>query len=397
MNVHIQFSLTAYPPSTGGAQIHTHRLALALRDRGANILVTSFWDANRSDWLLGTTLRAPIRPDWTCEGISVQRPRLNLLRRLAHLPFLPFHYPFPRLTTPILSRLLQPALERIIPQDAGIIHHVRIGREILAHASLAIARKRGVPFALTPLHHPRWVGWRYAEWLRIYRQADLLFALTAAEKSTLEHLGVDPRKILVIGHAPCLAEIESPASSSAPPTILFLGQHYAYKGWRQILGAAPLVWRTHPGARFVFAGPDVGDSAKAFRGTDPRIVRMGKVDESTKAALLRDCTLLALPSTQESFGGVFTEAWHFGKPVIGCPIPAVSELIQDGRNGLLRTQDPMDLAQAITWILDHPEEALRMGENGRKLVQETFTWPHIATKVLEGYAQAIERIRREKR
>jgi hypothetical protein len=34
-------------------------------------------------------------------------------------------------------------------------------------------------------------------------------------------------------------------------------------------------------------------------------------------------------------GGVYTEAWSFCKPVIGCPIPAVSELIVEGVDGCL--------------------------------------------------------------
>lgn len=390
----VQFCLSAYPPSTGGAQAHTRQLVMALVAHGHRATVSAFWDTSRTDWLLGTTLLAPETLGWTHEGQRISRPSLSLPRRLAHLPFLPFHYPFPTLTTPILSRLLQPGLEATIPQNVELIHHVRIGREILAHASLAIARRRGIPFVLTPLHHPRWTGWRYREWNRIYREADLVFALTNQEKSALEDLGVDSAKIRVIGHAPSLqapSSIESNPTTSNP-TILFLGQHYKYKGWRALLQAAPIVWRTHPETRFVFAGPDVGDSAKAFRAPDPRIERLGKVDEATKARLLRDCALLALPSTQESFGGVFTEAWSFGKPVLGCPIPAVSELVQDGVNGLLRTQSPEALADGIRWILEHPKEAEAMGRAGNALVQEKFTWPAIAERVQEAYLEVIERV-----
>lgn len=386
-------TITAYPPSTGGAQVHTFELVSALVNLGNRASVTAFWHTVRSDWLLGTTLRAPLEPKWNHLGQQVERPVLSLPRRLAHIPLLPFHYPFPTLTTPILSKLLQPGLEATIPLDAQLIHHVRIGREILAHASLAIARRRGIPFVLTPLHHPRWTGWRYREWIRIYREADLVFALTNREKSELESLGVAPSRIVVTGIAPVLPNSLPQLTSNPPPSsILFLGQHYEYKGWRALLQAAPIVWRTHPEARFVFAGPDVGNSAKAFRDLEPRIEKLGKVDEDTKVRLLRDCTMLALPSTQESFGGVFTEAWTFGKPVLGCPIPAVSELVQDGVNGLLRPQTPEALAEGIRWILDHPKEAERMGDAGRALVQEKFTWPAIAGKVQQAYLDVIDRV-----
>jgi len=321
--------------------------------------------------------------------VLVRRPELSWPRRLAHLPFLPFHYPFPHLTTPILSRLLQPTLERVLPEGSEIIHHVRIGREILAHASLAIARKCGIPFVLTPLHHPRWTGWRYREWIRLYREADLVFALTEVEKQTLAGLGVEPDRIRVIGHAPSVLPTASQPQGDAPPSILFLGQHYDYKGWRSLLAAAPLVWASHPDIRFVFAGPPVGNSERAFNHLDPRIVRLGRVDEATKGRLLAECSMLVLPSTQESFGGVFTEAWTFGKPVIGCPIPAVSELVEHGVDGLLARQDPQELAKAVLRLLDDPEEAARMGAAGREKVRNHFTWSAIAEKVERGYRDAI--------
>lgn len=353
----------------------------------------AFWNTNRTDWLWGTTFAAPRSPGWTIDDQPSRTPALSLRRRLGHLPFLPFHYPLPHLTTPILSRLLQPALERVIPEGAEIIHHIRIGREILAHASLAIARRRGIPFVLTPLHHPRWTGWRYREWIRIYREADLVFALSEVEKTTLVGLGVEEDRIRVIGHAPSVHPTESRPQDKETPTVLFLGQHYDYKGWRSLLEAAPLVWATRPDVRFVFAGPPVGSSERAFVHTDPRIIRMGKVDETTKAKLLAECSMLVLPSTQESFGGVFTEAWTFGKPVVGCPIPAVSELIEHEVDGLLANQDPRDLAQAILRLLDDPTGAGRMGAAGREKVQNRFTWPAIAEKVERGYRDAIAKLR----
>jgi len=387
---HLHFTLTAYPPSTGGAQIHTHALAKALREKGNRVDVSAFWDTNRTDWLAGTTFQAPRAEGWSIDGLVVRRPTLSSGQRLACLPFLPFHYPLPGFTTPILSKLLQPSLERCIQDDTDLIHHVRIGREVFAHASLAIARRRKIPFVLTPLHHPRWVGWRYREWLRIYREADLVFSLSEQERQILTSLGVDEKRIRVAGIAPAISSEALPTTGEGKPFILFLGQHYRYKGWRQLLQATALVWETHPEIRFVFAGPPVGNSEAAFRGLDPRIERLGRIDDSRKAQLLRDCTMLVLPSTQESFGGVFTEAWHFRKPVIGCPIPAVSELIQDGVNGLLREQTPESLAQGICFLLDHPEQARAMGDAGHDLVETRFTWEAIASTVEAGYAWAKE-------
>lgn len=136
------------------------------------------------------------------------------------------------------------------------------------------------------------------------------------------------------------------------PMILFLGQHYPYKGYRQRLQATAEVWKKIPEARFVFIGPDVANSAKVFaRYSDPRIHRLGSVDLQTKTDALAACTLLCVPSSQESFGGVYTEAWSFAKLVIGCNIPAVAEVIADGVDGYLVPQDPKSISDAICQVL----------------------------------------------
>ena len=67
------YTLTAYPPYIGGAQLHQHLLAQQLQRRHY-IQVATFWNHNRTDWLLGTTLKAHARPyDYAVDGIPVHR------------------------------------------------------------------------------------------------------------------------------------------------------------------------------------------------------------------------------------------------------------------------------------------------------------------------------------
>ena len=47
------------------------------------------------------------------------------------------------------------------------------------------------------------------------------------------------------------------------------------------------------------------------------------------------------------------------------------------------------LADAIRWLLDHPEEAKQMGENGRRAVKEEFNWSIEEKKLLKLYAENI--------
>ena len=37
-------------------------------------------------------------------------------------------------------------------------------------------------------------------------------------------------------------------------------------------------------------------------------------------------------------------------------------------------EDPDEISQAITWLMDHPGQAIEMGKNGRKAIEEEFNW-----------------------
>jgi len=394
--MNVLFTLTAYPPSIGGAQIHTHRLACALKAEHS-VQVVSFWDSNRTDWLFGTTVNAPTLPqDYVLDGITIHRMGFSLTEKLPMVPFTLFYYSLMGISISALARYIGPHLEPFA-NKASLIHHVRIGREPLGFASLAEARRRGIPFVMTPLHHPRWGSWLHRYYQRLYQQADALIVLTSHEKQTLVSLGVDSRRISITGIGPVLASEGAGDRFRAilgirdQPLILFLGQKYAYKGVQVLLQAAAVVWRKVPEAHFALIGPRTPYSRRLFKSfQDSRIHEMDAVDLQTKTDALDACQVLCLPSSQESFGGVFTEAWSLGKPVIACSIPAVSEIIQDGVNGFLVSQSASELADRILILLHNPDLGQRMGEAGRNLVRTRFSWDQIARLTEAAYTSALE-------
>ena len=383
------YTLTTYPPAIGGAQLHQHLIAQQLKQKH-QIQVISHWNQNRTDWLLGTTINAPKDPlDYTIDDIPIHRIGLNFSDKIQLLPYLPLYYPVMDFALPAIANCISQYLDPYA-QQADLIHNVRIGREGLSYASYQIAQKYNIPFVFTPVHHPRWVGWRYRAYLKLYQLADAVIALTQTEKQILIDLGVKPERITVTGMGPILAETANLKTFQetykiTDPIILFLAQHYPYKGYQQLLQAAPLVWKKFPEAQFVFVGPTVANSEQYFKNQDPRIHRLGALNLQDKTNALAACTLLCVPSTQESFGGVYTEAWHFAKPVIGCNIPAVSEVIDQGINGYLVNQKPESIADAICQILQNSSASQKMGQAGKEKLQKNFTWSIIAKKTESVY------------
>lgn len=81
-----------------------------------------------------------------------------------------------------------------------------------------------------------------------------------------------------------------------------------------------------------------------------------------------------------------------GLPVIASNFPLWKEIVEGNRCGL--TVDPLnseEIAQAIEYLLDHPELRQKMGENGRRAVQEKYNWEREAAKLLSLYEELLSR------
>jgi len=394
--VNLLYTVTAYPPSIGGAQAHFHQLARQLRLHH-RLQVAAHWGETRTDWLLGATLTAPGQAaTYELDGVPVHLLSFTRGERLRLVPWVVSYYLWRGRAIGHIADLLARHLEPLA-HGVDLIHNGRIGREPLSYASLKLARRLGVPFVLTPFHHSRWVGWRYRQYVQLYRQADGVIALTRAEKETLGALGVQPERVFVTGMGPLLAPSASGESfrqrfGLEGPIVLFLGQQYRYKGIEILLKAAPQVWDPHPETHFVFIGPRTQYSRRLFRQhRERRILELGPVDLETKTDALAACDLLCLPSIQESFGAVLVEAWMLGKPVIGSHAPAVCEVIAEGKDGFLVPPAAGPLAECISHLLDQPALGREMGERGREKALAHYTWPHLASRTEAAYQSIVEK------
>jgi len=313
------------------------------------------------------------------------------------LPWALAYYLFKEKSIEIISDIIENKLD---PFSAGVdlVHNSRIGREGLSYASLKLARRLGVPFVFVPYHHPRWKGWNYKQYIELYRRADAVIALTESERALLVDFGVPDDKIHVTGMGPILADEWDGKRfrtryhiAEDQPMVLFLGQKYPYKGLTAILGATELVWKTSPHASFVFVGPRTHFSSRLFAGIkDQRVIEIDSVTVQEKTDALAACDLLCVPSTQESFGGVYTEAWMMSKPVIGGNIPAIREVISDGIDGYCVPQDAQQIAAKISLLLAAQERREYMGRQGREKVLRNYTWDRLYKKTEDIYNHIIK-------
>jgi glycosyltransferase involved in cell wall biosynthesis len=80
-----------------------------------------------------------------------------------------------------------------------------------------------------------------------------------------------------------------------------------------------------------------------------------------------------------------------GIPVIASDFPLWREILEDNECGIcVNPLDPQDIANAINYLISHPEEAKRMGENGRRAVLEKFNWSIEEKKLIQFYEEVLK-------
>ena len=84
--------------------------------------------------------------------------------------------------------------------------------------------------------------------------------------------------------------------------------------------------------------------------------------------------LYVVPSRHEPLGSVVLEGWMHRLPMVAAASQGPSWLIRDGENGLLvPVDDAGALAAALRRLIDDPQTADRLAQNGRTAYEEGFT------------------------
>jgi len=175
--------------------------------------------------------------------------------------------------------------------------------------------------------------------------------------------------------------------------ILFVGRLEVYqKGIDILLDAFGIVANRHPGVRLLIIGdtrhkdmPKIKRRVKMCNLKD-RVHFLGRImGNSTRDDLLASCLFLCLPSRYDTMPIISLEAAACGKPIIATDIPGLSDVIKDGRTGILvPPEDQKALAKAMDILLRNRRLRRKMGKEARAWAR-MFSWDRIAEKQEEFY------------
>lgn len=204
-----------------------------------------------------------------------------------------------------------------------------------------------------------------------------------------ERTGVTPRPLPEgIGLPPATTDWPT-----QPGKILFVGRLIPRKGVAYLIEAMTLL-REHPQAHLTIVGG--GPEREALeplvqqRQLTQRVTFTGRIPDEALAEQYRTCDIFVLPAIiddtgdTEMLGMVMLEAMGYRRPVIASNVGGITDIVQDGVNGLLVAQkDPAALAAAINRLLTDRELSSRLGENGYAYARDHFGWDAILAETKE--------------
>jgi len=99
--------------------------------------------------------------------------------------------------------------------------------------------------------------------------------------------------------------------------------------------------------------------------------------------------------TTEGLGVTLLEAMSCETPCIGSRVGGIPDIIRDGENGfLVNPANPEQLAEKILLLLRDKDLCARMGREGRRFVEENYSWNAKAAELMEIYSSLIQKIQK---
>jgi glycosyltransferase involved in cell wall biosynthesis len=174
--------------------------------------------------------------------------------------------------------------------------------------------------------------------------------------------------------------------------VLFVGRLAAYKGCKYLLSAFSMIIRKLKNVYLIVVGRGPLESkfkeTATILGAKKRILFAGYVKDEELPYYYATSDLFVLPSISEyeGFGMVQLEAMASGKPVIATNIAGVRDVDSEELATIhVPPKDEKALEKAILTVLRNEKLAIKMGDNGRKLVEKNYSWSRVAGNILELY------------
>lgn len=201
------------------------------------------------------------------------------------------------------------------------------------------------------------------------QNAQLFIAPSNFMRNLLVTNGCSPEKVIVIPHGvEAIEKTTLPVASSKTIRFGYIGRIDPYKGLHLLLEAARRLTRSSSceihifgAARHPWHEAYLKKALSSYKG-EANVINHGLVPHNELRKVFSQIDVLTVPSIlPEAFGLVVAEAFSAGRPVIVFDSGALPELVTNGEDGFVVTQnDSKSLAEAMQRFVDNPDLILKM-------------------------------------
>jgi glycosyltransferase involved in cell wall biosynthesis len=339
-----------FPPHLGGVEYHVKELADGLSKRGYQVSVASScgrWNAEfigiRSIDLLYTPL-------------PLQRPNFEADIYHSHIP------------SPLFSFMVRKFSPHVVTYHNDVV----IPGKINGH---------GLPgWSCSSLE---WLNQRFVK--PILDEAKIVIATTKSYAETSPILRNYLHKTKIVPNAVDVSRY--PKGREKENYVLYVGRLLNYKGIESLIEAMSEVQK-RANLMLVIVGEGYDRRRLEDRALSMSLkVRFtGRLDRRRLIDTLSRAEMLVLPTSNrlEAFGIVLLEAMACETPVLAYDTPGVNEVAREGGRVFSSTTE---LAKIILEL--HENEAARrnLGERGRKVVEEKYSWKRVLANIESIYGE----------
>ncbi|CAB5158706.1 hypothetical protein D3OALGB2SA_5287 [Olavius algarvensis associated proteobacterium Delta 3] len=362
---------TDFPPNSGGISTYSREIAQVLTERCSVTVLAPGATGSRAF-------------DETFCFEVVRTPNIPFLRTLAFLVYVPWLLVRKR-TDLVLHTVWTTAL-------ASHMWHrfFRAPYFVSVHASEILDDNRSIRRRIKG-----YLGrWRRAA----LRRAAGIFPVSRYTARLIEGFGVAKARIRVITHGvdPVRFYPGTASDSSGDGGLLTVARLDLHKGHDKVLEALARLRDERLSPRYTIVG-EGEERARLARmtqalGLQEQVTFAGFVSDEELLRAYADAEVFIMASREipgrqdliEGFGLSFLEASASGLPVIAGRSGGVPDAVLDGKTGLLVDPcDVGDIARAIKCLVTDRERARRMGEKGRKWVEEEMNWDRAGGTLLD--------------